>query len=252
MYKVAKIKLIPLLEDKEKIIVSLVNLFGCLYKNGQILEEYIVEENEKEYIATVTTTDDDSLNACYYNEYILQEIKNFEFSYEIISSDAFCMDTNSCHCKSPSYYIFDCGNNDIISSPIFCGDCGNEVPLYKIPYIENTKEHYCIQDYQRLYKGVYEIWIHSLKDRFSQHQITHYNSALNKRGIELSKELEEKLEKPVYSFINKPIGSYYQPKKNNKNLKKCPKCKGKFRFIENGYVDKVCDACRLAFYHYEE
>ena len=105
MYKVAKIKLIPLLEDKEESMNSLSDFLGCLLKNGQILDEYVVEDHDSYYIVTVTTTDDDSLNECYYNDYIKKEIKNFEVSYEIIANDAFCED--SCQCKDPSYYIFD-------------------------------------------------------------------------------------------------------------------------------------------------
>ncbi|MDE7212951.1 MAG: Zn-ribbon-containing protein, partial [Anaeroplasmataceae bacterium] len=241
MYKVAKIKFIPLLEDKEASIDSLGNLMGCLYKNGQILEEYVVEDHDSYYIATVTTTDDNSLNECYYNEYIQKEIKNFEVSYEIIADDAFCED--SCHCKDPSYYIMDCDSEDS-TNPVFCGDCGCEVPLYKIPYLDGEKEHYTIQEYRRLYNSVYRVWLHGLSDRYSRRELIHYKSKLNKEGSRICKELEEKLGKPVYFLIINPLACYYQYKKNNKNLKVCPKCKGKFRFIEDGYADKVCDKCR--------
>ena len=124
--------------------------------------------------------------------------------------------------------------------------------MFKIPYIENSKDQLNILEYHRLYKSVSNIWINSLSDRFSKRQLTSYKSNLNQWGVEICKELEEKLGKPVYFLLNNPIGSYYQPKKNNKNLKVCPKFKGKFRWIKDGYADKVCDKCKYAFFHFDE
>ena len=45
-----------------------------LYKNGQILKDWIVEEYDNYYEVRVITTDDDSLNEKYYNKYIKKKL----------------------------------------------------------------------------------------------------------------------------------------------------------------------------------
>ena len=244
MYKIAKLTVKSNISEKERQLDSLENLLYMLYKNGQILDNWIVEDYNEYYEVRVTTTDDDSLDGKYYNEYILKEIVNFEIKIEILSNDPFSID--SCHCNEHSYYIIAI-NPDDVSSPIICGDCGKEIPLIRISYLYNEKEHYSILTFQSIYKSVDNLWMNSLSDRFTKRQIINEDSQLNKMGLDIRSELENKVGKPVYLFIANPIGGWFEFEKNNKNLDVCPKCGGEFRMIDNNYADKVCDKCRLAF-----
>lgn len=243
MYKIAKIIITPHSYD-EKTIDNIESLFSMLYMNGQILDDWIIEKHNDYFEARVTTTDDDSLDEKYFNKYILKMVENFDLKVLIIADDA--LSSDSCHCKDHSYYIL-FNNPDDMTSPIICGDCGKEIPLIRIPYLYAEEEHYQILTFQSIYKSVNNLWMNSLSDRFSKRQIINPRSQLNIRGLEICKELEKKVHKPVYLRLANPIGGWFEYETNNKNLVECPNCNGKLRFITNGSVDKVCDGCRLAF-----
>ena len=244
MYKIAKIIFNPLIDDKVKEVEKIDSILSMLIKNGQILEECLVEKYDDYYVANVTIVDDDALDEKYYNQYIKDEIKNFEIDIKIICDDALA--TDSCHCKDHSYYILAINPYDS-SSPIICGDCGKEIPLIRVPYIFNEEEHHSILNFQKIYKSVDNLWMNSLSDRFSKRQITDYKSQLNQRGIEICNELEKKIQKPVYYLLCNPIGGWFEFEKNNKELKVCPKCGGELNKLKNSYVEKICEKCRLAF-----
>lgn len=55
-----------------------------------------------------------------------------------------------------------------MSSPIICGACGKEIPLIRVPYINNKKKHYSILNFQSIYKSVDNLWMNSLSDRFTK------------------------------------------------------------------------------------
>ena len=249
MYKIAKITFRPLNKDAEGILDSIDAILSELYMNGQILEGWVIEQHEKGYIANVVSTDDDSLNAEYYNRYILKELERFDMEINIICDDP--MADDSCHCTDHSYYILAIDPSQS-SSPVICGDCGKEIPLIRIPHLYKDENHYSILDFQKTYQSVERLWIDSLSDRFTKRQIVEYNSQLNKRGLDIRAELESKVDKPVYYFLCNPIGGWFDFEKNNKNLECCPKCGGEFVKIGNPCFDKVCHACRLAFITREE
>ncbi len=244
MYKIARITFKPIIDGVENIADRIDEILGMLYKNGQILGDWIIEDHAPVYIASVTTTDDDSLEAKYYNQYIRKEIADFYIETEIVCDDALASDC--CHCAEHGYYIF-AVCPDLSSSPVICGDCGNEIPLTRIPYIYKEEEHYSILNFQSMYKAVDTLWMDSLSDRFTKRQLVNHKSELNRRGMEIRAELEKKVGRPVYYLLANPIGGWYELEKNNKKLEVCPKCGGEFEKIDYAYADKVCQTCRLAF-----
>lgn len=249
MYKIAKIIVTSKIVDKNEKMDHLENLLSMLYKNGQILDNWIVEQYDDCLEVRVTTTDDDSLNPKYYNQYIIQEVENFTLETTILADDA-CA-TDCCHCEEHSYYII-AVNPDDASSPIICGDCGKEIPLIRIPYLYNEEEHYSILTFQSIYNSVDKLWMNSLSDRFTKRQIINPDSQLNKIGLDIRSELENKVKKPVYLLIANPIGGWFEFEKNNKNLHSCPKCGGELKLVSSKHADKVCENCRLAFITHNE
>ena len=251
MYKIAKMTFKPITEEGRKDTVEKINhLLHLLYLNGQMIGDRIIEAYDECYVARVITTDDDSLDCRYYNSYILQELANFEIDYEILCDDPLA--TDCCHCGEHSYYLL-AVNPDDSSSPIYCGDCGKEIPLIRIPYLYQEKEHSSILGFQGMYQAVDRLWMDSLSDRFSKRQITDHKSQLNKVGRDICSELEKKVGKPVYYMLGNPIGGWYEFEKNNKVLSSCPKCGGNI-IKSNGYFDaflNLCHDCRLAFVTHE-
>ena len=249
MYKVAKIIFKPCKAYLEDIADTIDGILAMLYKNGQISEGWSVEKHDQTYVANVVTTDDDSLNPKYYNQYIFKETENFDMETQIICDDSTASD--SCHCLKHSSYIL-AVEPYISSSPVICGDCGKEIPLYKIPYLYEEKEHYTILNFQKTYQAVSHLWFDSLSDRFTKRQITDFDSQLNKRGADICNELELKVDKPVYYLLRNPIGGWFEFEKNNKSLKVCPKCGKELAKFDGRYADKVCCDCRLAFINGEQ
>ncbi len=242
MYKIARIKIFIKNQIVDNPIDLVEDFLSMLYKNGQILINYIVEEHYGFYIASVTTSDDDSLDEKYFNKYIKEMLAKVEFSYEIISDDAFLSD--SCHCKEHSSYVLGTYYGDD-SSPVLCGDCGKEIPLMKIPYLFGEEEHFSILSYQRMYNSVIDVWMNSLSDRFTKRQLTHFDSQLTKRGLEICSELENESGKSVYFLF--PIGEF-DIKKKAENVVTCPKCGEILTTLKSTEcVDRVCDKCRFGF-----
>ncbi|BCR36404.1 DUF2310 family Zn-ribbon-containing protein [Mariniplasma anaerobium] len=242
MYKIGRMKITIKDQTCDNPIDLVEDLLSMLYKNGQILINYIVEKHNCFYIATVTTTDDDSIEAKYFNVYIRNILEKVEFTYEIISDDGFASD--SCQCQEHSFYVLGTYYGDD-SSPVLCGDCGKEIPLIKLPYIFSEDEHFSILSYQRMYNSVVDVWMSSLSDRFTKRQLTYYDSQLTKRGLEICHELESKVGKPVYFLL--PVGEF-EINKTAENIVNCPKCGGELNVLESTEcVDKVCHSCRLGY-----
>ena len=248
MYKIARIKFTPTEEITEKTHEKVDGILWMLHQNGQIIDGWIVEKRNSSYVATVVTTDDDSLDDKYFNRYIRKEITSFEIETDIVGDDA--MATDCCRCQTHSYYILAI-HPDQSSSPVFCGDCGREIPLTKIPYLFKEEEHYSILSFQKTYLAVDRLWMESLSDRFTKRQIVDCGSQLNERGLNIRAELENKLGKPVYYLLCNPVGGWFEFSRSNKTLDLCPKCGGKLEYKNNPYAEKVCHTCRLAFVTHE-
>ena len=251
MYKVAKITFKSLIKEDNKDTAEKIDSFlNLLYLNGQIIKEWIIETRDEYFVASVITTDDDSLDSKYYNDYISKELENFEIGYEIICDEP--MSADCCHCNEHSHYILAI-NPDESSSPVICGDCGKEIPLIRIPYLYQEEEHWSILGFQSMYKAVDKLWMDSLSDRFTKRQIIDHKSQLNKVGIDIRAEIENKVKKPVYYLLGNPIGGWYEFKRNNKVLSSCPKCEKEIVKLNSRYDDdlSVCHDCRLAFITHE-
>lgn len=251
MYKIAKMTFKPLIEENRRDISDRVDgLLHMLYLNGQIINEWIIETREDLFVASIITTDGDSLDSKYHNGYIRKELANFEIGHEIVCDEP--MSTDCCHCDEHSHYILAVDPYEN-SSPIICGDCGKEIPLIRIPYLYQEEEHWSILGFQSMYKAVDRLWMDGLSDRFTKRQIVDHRSQLNKVGMDIRAELENKVKKPVYYLLGNPIGGWYEFVKNNKVLTSCPKCGGEIKKC-GGHFDKdlnLCHKCRLAFVTHE-
>ena len=136
----------------------------------------------------------------------------------------------------------------MISSPVYCVDCGDEIPLFRLPHLFDDKEHYAILTWQETYNAVEELWVNSLSDRFTRRQLCDPNSELNKQGMEICKELEKKLQAPVYLFCRCASNMYFGSKRKHPPLSVCPKCGGELTpFVNQDLAGKACETCRLAF-----
>lgn len=217
-------------EDKADFLF---NYLSTLYKNGQILNDYQLVKKDYAYFAFLTVPDKDALDPRFNNIYTNKFIHDIETKLDYLGEN---IDIGECCCCSePSWYMLyaDYASN---GSPIVCGDCGHEIPLYKIQHIMKEDEHFGILSWQKVYKSIDNIWMNCLSDRFSKRQLSDPNSQLSKDGMKICTELEKVLNKPVYYFLYLP----------NKITENCPKCGEKWKEIEWSKTYFVCDDCRLA------
>ena len=231
--------------DEEDISSLLWDYLGCLYKNGQILKDYLLVKSVDSYIAFATVPDDGALDDAHNNIYVskyLAEVKNkFEISIEIIGEN---MSTEkSCECaEKPEWYMLYTDWTDE-ESPVVCGRCGKSVPLYKLPYlrVEGTNghfedEHFSTLSWKDMYRAVDKLWMACLSDRFTFRQMHRLDSTLSKTGRYICKEFEELTGIPCYYYLFN----------NRKTSSTCPSCGGNWKLTgEKTFIDYKCDNCRL-------
>ena len=170
----------------DDILELLWDYLGCLYKNGQILKKYELIEAENSLWVYVTLPDDEALkteyNNVYVNKYLNAVRELFNVSIEPVGKNM--NQDKSCACQEPSWYML-YTDWTLSESPVVCGDCGKAVPLYKLPHIFNTDEHYGILGWQDAYKSTDVLWTYGLSDRFTFRQMHDPKSRLSKDGLDI-------------------------------------------------------------------
>lgn len=219
---------------------------STLYTNGQIYSDYnLIHIEHLRYKAYINVPDLESISEKYNNEYVNRSYKHLIVQMKEIGKNI--LYNPNCNCKTVPYYILFCTSETGTSSPITCGKCGNEIPLYKVPYLFRESEHFTLINYQKIYASVHELYMQSLSDRFTIKQLVNPDSSLNKRAFEIREELENKIKKPVYLSLSR---SFLDVNRYAKKIDsdKCPKC-GK-NLLECDYQIGLvkmfrCDDCRL-------
>ena len=118
--------------------------------------------------------------------------------------------------KKPSFYILLCG----LHFPLFCGDTGTTIPLYKIPKTDHNGEDYDnIYFWNKDYTRLLGLWFSSgAYEQFAEEQMQYPWSDINKRGRELCTLIEKLTGVPTYYFLHN-----YRPWSEEKDKQmKCP------------------------------
>ncbi len=144
--------------------------------------------------------------------------------------------------QNPSFLLFRFG----WASPILSEDTYNPIPLYRLfnPWSEN-KIFDDIRYWDREYSRIFHLWISSGSyEAFAQKELKDINSALNKEGLKLCKEIEKLTRKPTfYHLFNNRTWS-----KNEDRNQKCPLCHGEWLIAGKNIDDAIafkCEKCRL-------
>lgn len=232
------------IDDHEAVTGLFWDYLGCLYKNGQILKDYLLLKNDDSYIAFATLTDNDALDGRHNNIYVakyLDGLKNlFEFSTESIGEN---LNTgNSCDCaEKPEWYMLYTDWTDE-ESPVVCGRCGKSVPLYKMPHVLGQDEHHGVLGWKEAYKDIDSLFLYCLSDRFTYRQMNALDSQLSKDGRDICKAFEEATGISFYYYL-----FHYQGLSGKrKTPAACPSCGGDWKLIgKKTFIDYKCDKCKL-------
>lgn len=223
-----------------------------LNKNGQIMSDYSLLKDNDKYIVYCNVAEVDAINEKYNNEYVNRSYKYLTIKLDVLGDNISYYD--DCDCGKTSWYLLYADYTSFDSdSPLFCGECGKAISLHKIPKLFGEKEHWKLLIYQETYTAVDTLWMNSLSDRFTKRQITDVNSQLVKSGLEVRKELEDKLSKPIYLYIRKPMGGWFGPDTNEKTFDKCPICGESLQpSLNNDICGKMCHKCRVSYNVYDD
>ena len=246
MYKIVKITFAETdgaHADAESLKQKAENLLNALVNSGQIMEEFLLLWQKDVLSAMVTIPCEDALDDCYASEYVRQNAEGLSIRCEVIGDDA--MSTSPCFCRNSSWYLLDMGS-DNISSPLYCGDCGEDIPLCKIPYLDQSGDHHRMISWQWVHQAVIQLWMESLSDRFSIRQIEDPASQLNRLEKKFASDLEEKLGKPVFLYLENSLMNFTRKKPLQTNCPICGKPLQRKNFADGAFGEMgVCEDCRI-------
>jgi predicted nucleic acid-binding Zn ribbon protein len=234
--------------DRDKLFEEFETLMSNLCKTGQIIADYetpFVAGNE--LISFQTTMEKGSLSKKYYDEYVIQRVKNLEqwcnakLKTEVagISIPDY---KGVCNCKKPGLYIlFTYVLND--SGMIDCGTCNKIVPLYKLTHL-NYQDRYDILKWERDYKSCDSLQLGcTVGEKWATKQMSDPTSQLSKQGIEICNRIRKITRIPAYYYLY----NYRHISHDRDKARLCPSCNGKWLLRERllDFYDFKCDKCRL-------
>lgn len=227
------------INDEEEVLNLFWSYLATLYRNGQILENFLLLRNNDQYISFATLPEDDALDEKYNSRYTTEDLDKikalFAIATEQVGED---MNTGpSCACtEKPDWYwlythLFD------KTSPVVCGQCGHSVPLYKLPHIMGDGEYGSVQGWQGNYKAIDELFIACFSDQYTYRQMNKLDSLLSKEGREICQAFEEATSVPFYYYLH-----YYE----KEPPAACPSCSEDWKLTgETSFIEYKCDKCRL-------
>jgi predicted nucleic acid-binding Zn ribbon protein len=250
-----KIKFIPKtpIVNEDETVGLIWSYLSSLERNGQVYINYEVIKTRDYYTVFTSVPEKDALCEKYNNIYAAKDLKElkeiFKIRREFVGDNrndfAFC----DCAEKPPFYLLYETHLQE--PSPVYCGNCGGFVPMYKFPFVKKTciktkcncydDEHFMINSWKHAYYCIDRLFMNCLVDGFTYKQMNSPNSALSKNGREICKCYENETGIPFYYDL-----LYYEQKRPDN----CPVC-GKVWKLETplkfGYftATHMCEDSRL-------
>ncbi len=227
------------LEEQACAEETLWEYLACLYKNGQILEDFTLIRQQTGYRAFVTLPADDALEEKHNNVYVAASLAAVRRRFCIAAAPYGdnCNAPPACACTQPPAWYLLRTESDDEGSPVVCGRCGCGVPLYRLPTLPGQAEYFDILTWKKDYRCVDRLFLSCLADRFTYRQLHDPRSQLSQAGRALCRQLEEATGRPVYYFL------YH----HDRTSKTCPVCGREWTAAAEGSpADRLCDTCRLA------
>ncbi len=219
---------------------------GQLWCNSNILPDWHVLELGHRVQARVLAPEVSSLDVVFFSPVALQDLAEVEAmcergpQFRLVAPAEF--GKSMCGCEEPSCYVlFPALRDHDAISPI---DCGHAVPLYRLPFVDDTgepfkKAHWTLQAWAETYRALDWLFLHSSTgERFAFKQLSSPWSDLMREGRRIASQLEEKMCKPVYVFLQQ-----WHPRWGNE----CPLCGQLWRLEEpwSTRYDFKCERSRL-------
>jgi len=219
--------------DRTELIDKMRMFAGTTNKNGQSQGRFSPTYlHENRLIWLTYTLEKSSLSRKNDNIYVkrdrseLEKMCRAKFQVKTLGKDE-SHALRVCRCKKPSSYIL-WTNFISVVSPLDCGDCGGNVPLYRIPKPEpddpecpSNQEYYSIGRWEKCYQSCDYLQIFcGFGERWGTRQMQVHDSGLSKDGREVCREIEKMVGVPVYYYLH----NYRCLTEEQDKQRKCPEC----------------------------
>jgi predicted nucleic acid-binding Zn ribbon protein len=224
-------------------------LLGSLYQNGQIIgRDYRIAKCGRILRAFVSMLEADALDLKYANKCVRMEIeKEMKIGFEppqvkVIGESIRISEGHSCNCQSDTYIL--CTDFIEHGSPIKCGSCFADVPLYHLPKTDDSDTYSNILRWAADYRSCDTLQMNCMTgERFGIGQMSDPHSSLATQGRKICDRLTELTTKPTYYNL-------YRYKAHarlvTERRRKCPSCDGAWLLEAQWHrYDFKCDRCRL-------
>lgn len=228
----------------------LIYFAASLKNNGQILPGYTIAEKSGDYYIYATAPKRDSLNRKHDGIYVRRDRKFIDERFTV-SVRTLGKNTDSqeyCECKRRTAIEMQTFSCHDIDSVFTCCDCGKPIALYELPLISNQNDYYPVVSWQGSFRAVDYLWFECLSDRFTGNQLVNLNSTLNKCGLSIAREMEQKTGCTVYYNVYDDLTSKVKfVKCGDKELRICPSCGKPMQYVKfsDDYKRYVCKECKL-------
>jgi predicted nucleic acid-binding Zn ribbon protein len=225
------------------------SLLAYLRKNGQIVNSgWPIAKSGDRLKTFVMMLEADSLDLKYANKYVLEEIdRAIEWGFgapkvELIGKSPGISEGTTCKCASSSYIL---STHYLANgSPVKCGDCFADVPLYHLPKTYDGDEYYDILCWERDYRACDNLQMNcKTGERFGIQQMSDPHRSLAKEGRDICDRLTQLTGKPTYYRL-------WRYKKrttlDQEKQRRCPSCDGEWLLADKWHqFNFKCDRCRL-------
>ncbi len=212
--------------------------FNILRKTGQVYENFQVVAEDGAYAVYVIMPGADALDLNVCSEETVESIKKLAaiFSLKVTSLGSIVNCDDSCLCEAPSWYMLytDIGMQE---SPLFCGDCGKPVPLYKLPAVLDKEGESRFLVWQSQYRALHQLDIQNYSPDYTEREIYDPTSRINKMGRALCRAIEGAKSVPVF----------YHLERKKAMEDSCPLCHREWSRTANEEISsQLCTFCRIA------
>ncbi|MGV3597006.1 MAG: DUF2310 family Zn-ribbon-containing protein [Bacteroidota bacterium] len=237
-----------LVADKETLYREFHSLLISLRNNGQVQgdSDNLYFDDDK-ISSSVFTLAKDALHKKYNTPLIeksirsIEEIANAKLQIKLLGK-SYIHEAASCNCTKSEYYILFTTFLDL-GSPVRCGTCNHDVPLYKLPLF-NEYGYVDILHWESNYKACDALQMNcTVGEMWAMKQMWDVNSQLSKQGIAICKKITDLSHIPTYYYLF----NYRKIKHSQDIRRKCPCCNCDWLLQEKTYhlYDFKCDTCKL-------
>ena len=237
--------------DRTKLIDNMEWFISATRKNGQSQGKFNpIYLRENQLVWLTYTLEKSSLSRKHDNVYVkqlraeLEKMCQAKFQAKTLGTDT-SQTKRICRCRNPSSYVL-WTNCYSLLSPLDCGDCGGNVPLYRVPKPPEPgeQEYYSISCWNTCYQACDDLQLLcGFGERWGTRQMQNHDSGLSKQGREICRDMEKMVGVPVYYYLF----NYRCLTEEQDKQRKCPEC-GSDWLLEKSWhrmFDFRCESCRL-------